>query len=787
MDGHQPALCATDCVRYFSFITLRALFALAISAALSGCLLDEKEPIANDTSISPDLDEAPDTVAGDGETVDVFGTLTILYLDEFDDRRAQRQFFIEDKQSKKRWKLRFQDTPPGHLRSGMELRIRGNSKGKEIIVEANGAGSSPNTLSTETTEVGGDQKTLVMIGNFSDASVSCTADSVRDLVFTDPADQSVDDMYRETSHGALSLSGEVRGPYSLGQSRNACDFNAWADYLDDAASNEGVNLSAYSRRVYVMPRNGCSASGIGTVGGNPSRAWIFRCDIPDVYAHELGHNFGLHHAATPDSEYGDYTDVMGLARNHLRQVNAPHKEQMGWLPPSQILTVRQPGVYDIAPLELDAAAAIAPQVLKIPRPDTGEYYYLSYRRAIGFDANMNESLYLDRVSVHQHPGDGTATKTQLLALPADGESFVDNGNGVTATTLSHNDEYVTVDVSFDGAAPPPTCTPASPLVSLSPAVQTSVAGESLDYVVSVANQDSSACDSSSFALSFNLPAGWIGELTTGTLALGPGDTDSAMLTVRSGADSSNGDYGIAVTAADNTVAEHSATGNAIYAVASTCAPTAPGLTLSPGSQNGNPGASLDYTLMLISNDNSACDVSTYDLTIGALPTGWTYNLSETSVALPAGGSTTVLLAVTSVATTAPGSYSVPVAVIDDAEPVHDNSVAATYVVNDSASTIDTEPPSTPTGLSAKVVGKRIDLSWIAASDNVGVDGYYVYRDGIRIASTRQSGYSDRSVEVDITYTYTVAAFDASGNVSAETAPVSAKIEAKGGGRGKRSK
>jgi chitodextrinase len=80
---------------------------------------------------------------------------------------------------------------------------------------------------------------------------------------------------------------------------------------------------------------------------------------------------------------------------------------------------------------------------------------------------------------------------------------------------------------------------------------------------------------------------------------------------------------------------------------------------------------------------------------------------------------------------------------------------------------DTTRPSAPANLNATAPGPgRIDLSWQAASDNVGVTGYDVYRDGTLIASIgTATSYSDTSVIGGVTYSYTVRAVDAAGNVS----------------------
>jgi chitodextrinase len=80
---------------------------------------------------------------------------------------------------------------------------------------------------------------------------------------------------------------------------------------------------------------------------------------------------------------------------------------------------------------------------------------------------------------------------------------------------------------------------------------------------------------------------------------------------------------------------------------------------------------------------------------------------------------------------------------------------------------DTTPPSAPANLSAIAPsGSQVDLSWTASTDNVGVTGYDVLRDGTRIATTTTSGYTDTSVTAGTTYTYTAKARDAAGNISA---------------------
>jgi len=79
---------------------------------------------------------------------------------------------------------------------------------------------------------------------------------------------------------------------------------------------------------------------------------------------------------------------------------------------------------------------------------------------------------------------------------------------------------------------------------------------------------------------------------------------------------------------------------------------------------------------------------------------------------------------------------------------------------------DTSPPTKPQGLTANIVGgTRVDLSWQPSTDNVAVVGYEVFRNGASLATVTGTTYSDTSVQLSNTYSYTVVAFDASNNLS----------------------
>ena len=88
---------------------------------------------------------------------------------------------------------------------------------------------------------------------------------------------------------------------------------------------------------------------------------------------------------------------------------------------------------------------------------------------------------------------------------------------------------------------------------------------------------------------------------------------------------------------------------------------------------------------------------------------------------------------------------------------------------------DTQPPTTPAGLAASsAAGGDVALGWHPSTDNVGVAGYTVYRNGgvLGITGAGSTAYTDTTAAPSTTYSYTVDAFDSAGNHSAQSAPLS---------------
>lgn len=110
----------------------------------------------------------------------------------------------------------------------------------------------------------------------------------------------------------------------------------------------------------------------------------------------------------------------------------------------------------------------------------------------------------------------------------------------------------------------------------------------------------------------------------------------------------------------------------------------------------------------------------------------------------------------------PGTaYTYTVTAFDAAGNVSPSSNQAT-----ATTAADTTPPSAPgTPVATTVTSSQVGLSWTASTDNVGVVGYRVVRNGSVIATVAGTTYTDSTVSASTGYTYQITAYDAAGNTA----------------------
>jgi chitodextrinase len=136
-----------------------------------------------------------------------------------------------------------------------------------------------------------------------------------------------------------------------------------------------------------------------------------------------------------------------------------------------------------------------------------------------------------------------------------------------------------------------------------------------------------------------------------------------------------------------------------------------------------------------------------------------YRITRNSTVLP----TVTGTSYTDAGLSASTAYSYQIVALDTA-----GNVSSAAAASATTMTLDAVPPSTPTGLTAKMAkGGKFTLTWNASTDNIAVVGYRVYKNGQLAATVTMNAYNGsigggKNVSAASFY---VIAFDAAGNSS----------------------
>lgn len=206
-------------------------------------------------------------------------------------------------------------------------------------------------------------------------------------------------------------------------------------------------------------------------------------------------------------------------------------------------------------------------------------------------------------------------------------------------------------------------------------------------------------------------------------------TDPGVLNGRS--------YSYSVTASDGDGNESAPSTVLVVATPDTAAPTTPG--------------SLHSTAVTPTSVTLTWSAATDNVGV----TGYRVYRDGVAVGTPSGTS------FTSTGLASGTSYTFTVTALDAAS--NESAPSAGAVVR----TGDTTAPTAPTNLhTTALAATSVSLSWTAATDNVGVTAYNVFRGSTKVGTTATTTFTDGGVKASTTYTYTVTAVDAAGNTSA---------------------
>lgn len=616
----------------------------------------------------------------ESEARDLTGTMEVR-IATFEDSQTERIDYVLHTDDGKIYYLYFAEIPPVTLESGAKVKIakgfklQRSERASDLLIgntkDLTVTQAAPNLALVESF---GPQRTIVMVVNYQDRpnEKPWTIDQVKANVFT-----TVNNVYYESSYRQTTVVGDAVGWFTVPfNSNTGCDplVDDMPAYAEAAATAAGVNFANYRRKVYIFPNAvNCSWGGYGSIGrwDNWSYAWINGSNGPRLMGHELGHNIGIYHSnylncgssvntgTCTTVTYGDYADSMG--RGTTAHFNAYHKDRLGWLnyqnsPPIQ--TVTSNGTFTIAPYEtFDTnvkALKIAKRVLSNGSTD---YYYLEFRQPIGFDAELNCSTcdFTQGVVVHQGnssngntnvildftPGDGNMRRVALLP----GRSFTDplapNG-GVTFAVNSISAAGANVTVTFGST--PPTCVRANQTMTINPTTTTYVApGGSANYAISVRNNDSTACASSTFNLAATPPTGITSSLSAPALSVAPGGTGTSTLTVNTATSTPQGVYTVPVRSTSASVSTNVATVNANIGVQTTgtCVRNAPTITYTPNTtQTIQQNGSVTINYQIDNRDTSTCAASNFTLTTSTNNSLIKSGISNAAYTIAPGGNAT---------------------------------------------------------------------------------------------------------------------------------------------------
>src|SRR5579884_2069812 len=191
-------------------------------------------------------------------------------------------------------------------------------------------------------------------------------------------------------------------------------------------------------------------------------------------------------------------------------------------------------------------------------------------------------------------------------------------------------------------------------------------------------------------------------------------------------------------------------------------------------------SSCDKTVLLFSWRHRQTTTSTPTITTTTTPSTTTSTTPSTTTTTTT--TTTTPTDTTTTSTTPTDTTTTPTTTTTTPTDTTTTSTTPTDTTTTptTTTTADTTAPSVPGGLVAVAGDQQVSVSWAASSDpDSTVAGYYVLRDGSRVANVTGTSFTDSGLTNGSSYSYSVEAYDPSGNVSAASSAVSATPEPPG--------
>ena len=347
----------------------------------------------------------------------------------------------------------------------------------------------------------GEQKTLVVLSDFTQEPQNFSNEDLDEMVFGDNS-ESVNRFYRESSYGKMWLSGEVLGPIDFSQYLDLLDRREEPEFVNTIIqeADSSVDFSEYEKGILIIfslvPESRISSREFGTGYYGESVLHTDEGDISvpiikmyithaetaflqrNIVIHELGHSLGLPHSGGYDCSgkatamnQGDCLvtitigyDIMSYGLGY--DFNSFYKEKLGWLNEENIAEVKQSGIFTLTPLESGSEGL---KTLKIPiskspfeKEKPLRYYYLEYRQPSNkgsndFDGVLVYTIVTDEYSEYVDAPmlveiNSGLSKEENIHMSNyvlhEGESYNDARNKVRIETLKVTSSDVQVKIDF---------------------------------------------------------------------------------------------------------------------------------------------------------------------------------------------------------------------------------------------------------------------------------------------------------------------------------------------------
>ncbi len=291
-----------------------------------------------------------------------------------------------------------------------------------------------------------------------------------------------------------------------------CDIRLIQNKATLATKDLGYDTDSFDHLVFIVDGLNCGWGGVAEVGGRIS--WVQVATNPFIYAHEIGHNYGMLHSGKGTAEYGDKSCPMGGDWT-LSHYNPGHVHELKWghKRDGYVVPVSENGEFELETLGEDKLNAHG--YLVIDKKETNEEIFVSYRLKKGLDRRL-KSAYANKVSVHIKKK-GIHKKTFHLKSLGVGESFTDDSLALEISVLELGETAV-VKVNFGTQE----CVPNALAMSLKGNKDKVELGDEVNYVVSVKNNDNNFCDARNVSIDLVDNESFEGNLNT-ELNLQPGE------------------------------------------------------------------------------------------------------------------------------------------------------------------------------------------------------------------------------------------------------------------------